>query len=292
MNALAVDTQWDPFPQPADMAAAPAEKDKVETVAEEVTPPKPTHMPTFEYSQMPPSYRVGAVPESLRPFMVEATATDYTPPFYVNRGGTTRSTTNPIPGCPPIEPGDKALVFDDWGKPRVIEVTGMHGGEIRGMLGSTPVQCRAWIAMSAEAPLTVVEKPDPARLTDEQAEALEAEIMEWSKFLGWRADKYQWCGTFENILNDMGVTPWRPGFKTVTLQVDVRLDAKDIDAALAEKIGGKAEVRSATISSQVVLMDVSREDYENSRWTPLLKKAGYKNFTENIRVLAKEAMVP
>lgn len=291
----AIDTEWDPFPLTA-AEGAPIKSDEapeVEAVAEEVTTPKEPHAPTFRYVNMPPSYRIGAVPEALRQFMVEEEATGYTPPFYVDRGGSTKSAMRPIPGCPPIEPDGKALVFDDWGNPRVIKVTGIHNGEIRGMLGSIEIQCQAWIAMKPEAPLTVIVDPKaPARLTDEEAAALEAEINEWSKFLGWRADKYGWCGTFENILRDMGVEPWRPGFKTVTLQVDVRLDAKDIDAALVEKIGGKAEVRSATVASQIVLTDVSREDYENSRWLTLLEKAGYKNMTSSIRVLAKEAMTP
>lgn len=292
----AIDTEWDPFPLTA-AEGAPIKSDEapeVEAVAEEVTTPKEPHAPTFRYTNMPPSYRIGAVPEALRQFMIEDVATEYTPPFYVDRGGSTKSALRPIPGCPPIEPGGKALVFDDWGSPKVIEVTGMttHGTEIRGMLGTTPVQYQAWIAMKPEAPLTEVADPTaPARLTDEEAAAVEAEIMEWSKFLGWRADKYGWCGTFENILNDMGVTPWRPGFKTVTLEVNVRLNNAELGKAVVEKIGGEAEVRSAVVSTQVVIKDVSRDDYDNSRWTPLLEKAGYKNFTVN-RVLAKEAMTP
>lgn len=288
MNAMALD--WaDVQPPEADAVDKAAEAEEVAAVAgEEVKPP---HAPTFNYADYPAPYRVSAVPEALRPFMVEATAEGYTPPFYVNRGGNTRSAINPIPGCPPIEPGGKALVFDDWGNPKVIAVTGMHGGEIRGMLGATPVQYQAWIAMQDEAPLTVIEQIDgPARLTDEEADALDAELFEWSKFLGARAAKYNWCGTFENILNDVGVKPWRPGFKWVELQIQVKIDAKDVDSLLTEKIGGESKVHNVVATTMVRLNDVSREDYDNGRWRPLLEKAGYKNVGSQIYVNAKEAM--
>lgn len=281
--------RWDIRP-PESITTEPAPEPVVasdEAVAAEV--PVEPHAPTFNYADYPVSYRVGAVPEALRPFMIEAAPTDYTPPFYVNRGGATRSSINPIPGCPPIAPGSKALVFDDWGNPKVIAVTGMHGGEIRGTLGDVPVQYRAWIAMKDEAPLTVPETVEaPARLTDEEADALDAELFEWSKFLGARAAKYNWCGTFENILNDVGVKPWRPGFNWVELQIDVRLDADDLD--LAEKIGGESKVKTIIASTIVKITDVSREDYDNGRWKPLLEKAGYKNITGSIYVHNKEAM--
>lgn len=257
--------------------------------AEEVTPPPAPHAPAFSYADFKTSYRTGAVPEALRPFMMEAEAQGYTPPFYVNRAGTTRAAHAVIPGCPPIEPGGKALVFDDWGNPRVIEVTGMHDGEIRGMLGTTPVQCRAWIAMSPQAPLTVLPETErPNRLTAEEADALDAEFFEWSKYLGWRAEKYGWCNTFERILQNLGIKPWRPGFKSVTLSVDVLIDAKDV--ALTEKIGGEAEVRQVRATTLITLKDVSREDYENGRWSALLQGAGYKNLTGNIGVFSKEAV--
>lgn len=276
-------TTWNPF---TDVTVSPPE---AMVQAEEVTQPPAPHAPTFNYADMKPPYRTGAVPEALRPFLIEAVAEGYTPPFYVNRTGTTRSALAVVPGCPPIAPGGKALVFDDWGKPRVITVTGMHEGEIRGMFGSIPLQCRAWVAMSDEAPLTAAEGDDaPNRLTNEEADALEAELGEWAKFLGWRAEKYGWCGTFENILRDVGVKPWRPGFKTVTLLAEVRIDAKEI--ALAEKIGGESEVRSVMATTLITLKDVSREDYENGQWTPLLEKAGYKNIAGNFRVHSKEAV--
>lgn len=278
MNAMATDTSTEVWPS----------TEPVSVHTEEVTTPTVTHAPTFNYADMKPPYRTKAVPEALLPFLIEATAEGYTPPFYVNRAGTTRAAEAVVPGCPPIEPGGKALVFDDWGKPRVITVTGMHEGEIRGMFGSIPLQCRAWVAMSDEAPLTAAEGNAPNRLTDEEADALEAELGEWAKFLGWRAEEYGWCGTFENILRDVGVTPWRPGFKTVTLLAEVRIDAKEI--ALAEKIGGESEVRSVMATTLITLKDVSREDYENSRWTPLLEKAGYKNIAGNFRVHSKEAV--
>lgn len=271
--------------QPPEADAVDAAEQAKTTTVQEVTPPPVVHSPAFNYSEMDANYRSSAVPAALLPFLIEAKPEGYTPPFYVNRGGTTRASVNPIPGCPPIEPGGKALVFDDWGNPKVIEVTGMFDGEIRGMLGTIPVQYRAWVAMKDEAPLTVMpDEPEAPRLTDEEADALEAELLAWSKFLGARADKHGWCGTFENILRDMGMKPWRPGYEWVMLAIDVPLDAKEQKGvALAKKVGGEVEVASITATAKVKILDVSREDYDNSRWDALLKAAGYKNY-RNIRV--------
>lgn len=266
----------------------PVVTEKAETVTVPEVPAEP-HLPTFNYGDMATKYRSGAVPEELRPFMIEAKPEGYTPPFYVNRAGTTRAAEAVIPGCPPIEPGGKALVFDDWGNPKVVVVTAMHEGEIRASHGGIPVQYRAWIAMSDAAP--VMEVPsvvDPKRLTDEEADALEAELFEWSKFLGVRADKYNWCGTFENILKDVGVKPWRPGFESVTLQVETRLDSKDVQSLLAEKVGGETEVKSVMVNTFITINDVSREDYDNGRWQQLLQAAGYKNITGGIYVHSKK----
>jgi hypothetical protein len=299
MNAIAQEATWqfvEDIHQPpeADAVDAAAEAEEVTAVAgEEVTAPEsPPHAPTFNYANFPANHRVGAVPENLLPFLIEATAEGWTPPFYVSRTGKTRAAVNPIPGCPPIEPGGKALVFDDWGKPRVIEVTGMHEGEIRGMLGSIPLQCQAWVAMSAEAPLTATDvavRPD--RLTEEEATALEAELFEWSKFLGHYAEKYGWCSTFESILRDVGVQPWRPGFESVTLEMSVNLDKEKASELVNESMGGEATLNSVMATTRVTLKDVSRQDYDAGRWDPLLKAAGYKNYVHgSVYVISKKAV--
>lgn len=285
-------TDWSPFGSDvtAPIDTAPVEATPTETPpVEEVTEPAP-HAPSFDYAEMPAAHRKGAVPEALRQFLVEATATDYTPPFWVDRGGATRGTVQSHPGCPPIAIGGKALVLDDWGNPLVIQVTGMRGGEITGMLGDTEIQCKAWVALTDEAPLTVAPEADgPKRLTDEEADALDAEFHEWVKFLGWRADKYGWCGTFENILKGMGIKPWRPGFKVVTLQVDVTVESKDLASLVKDRIGGEAKVNSATINTLITLKDIDRDTFDNGQWQPLLEKAGYTN-VRNIYVHSKEAM--
>lgn len=295
MNALMFDTAWGADPS-ANTEAQPPEAEAAEVTAEaeaaapEVEAPIATpHKPSLRRADVPMAHRIGFVPDKWRKHLIEYPETDYAPPFWVSDEGSVTTAKTTIPMCPPLKAGDKALVLDDWGNPRVITVTEMQGGEIIGHSGMHHLMCKAWVALNAEAPIPEGQKPNESGLMSEiEAAAVEKELNDWARFLGVRAEKYGWCSTFESILQQVGVTPWRPGYKTVTLQFQTTVDAKDLLSKKAkEAIGGDGEVKTATITLHHTLKDVSRTAFNNGDFRPLLQKAGYKN-PSNIYVHAKE----
>lgn len=290
MNAIAL--EWpDVQPPEADEADKAAEvAAEAEAAAPEVeVPVVPPHKPSLRRVDVPLGYRTGFVPDKWREHLVEYPETDYAPPFWISGDGSVTTAKTIIPMCPPLKAGDKALVLDDWGNPRVITVTEMLGGEIIGQTGMHHIMCKAWVALKADTPIPEGQKPDESGLMSEiEAAAVEKELNDWARFLGIRAEKYGWCSTFESILQQVGVTPWRPGYKTVTLQFTTTIDAKDLLSKKAkEAIGGDGEVKTATITLHHTLKDVSRATFNNGDFRPLLRKAGYKN-PGNIYVHAKE----
>lgn len=292
MNALMFDTAWGADPsanteiQPPEADAAEAEAAAPEVEEEPAAPP---HKPVLRRADVPMAHRTGFVPDKWRKHLIEYPETDYAPPFWVSEDGHVTTAKTTIPMCPPLKAGDKALVMDDWGHPRVITVTEMQGGEITGQTGVHHIMCKAWVALKADTPIPKGQKPNESGLMSEiEAAAVEKELNDWARFLGVRAEKYGWCSTFESILQQVGVTPWRPGYKTVTLQFTTTVDAKDlISDKTKEAIGGDGEVKTATITLHHTLKDVSRVTFNNGDFRPLLRKAGYKN-PGNIYVHAKE----
>lgn len=295
MNALMFETAWGADPS-ANTEAQPPEADaarvaaEAEAAAPEVEEPAaPPHKPSLRRADVPMAHRTGFVPDKWRKHLVEYPETDYAPPFWVSEDGHVTTAKTTIPMCPPLKAGDKALVMDDWGRPRVITVTEMLGGEIIGNSGLHHLMCKAWVALKADTPIPEGQKPNESGLMSEiEAAAVEKELNDWARFLGVRAEKYGWCSTFESILQQVGVTPWRPGYKTVTLQFTTTVDAKDlISDKTKEAIGGDGEVKTATITLHHTLQDVSRATFNSGDFRPLLRKAGYKN-PGNIYVHAKE----
>lgn len=286
MNAIATDTQWDPFPQPADMAAAPTEAAAPE-VEVPITPP---YRPVLLRADVPALSRHGFLPNLWREHLVEFPETDYAPPFWVSDEGAVTTAKTTVPMCPPLKAGDKALVMDDWANPRVITVTEMVGGEITGQSGMHHLMCKAWVALKADAPIPEGQNSDESGLMSEiEAAAVEKELTDWSRFLGARAEKYGWCSTFETILERVGVKPWRPGFKTVTLQFQTTVNVKDLlSKKVLEAIGGDGEVQEAIVTVRHTLKDVDRATYKAGDFAPLLREAGYTK-PNNIYVHAKEA---
>lgn len=295
MNALMFETAWGADPS-ANTEAQPPEAEaarvaaEAEAAAPEVeVPVVPPHRPVLRRADVPAGHRTDFVKAKWREHLVEYAETDYAPPFWISDEGHVTTTKTTIPMCPPLKAGDKALVFDDWGSPRVITVTEMLGGEIIGHSGMHHLMCKAWVALKADTPIPEGQKPNESGLMSEiEAAAVEKELNDWARFLGVRAEKYGWCSTFESILQQVGVTPWRPGYKTVTLQFTTTVDAKDLLSKKAkEAIGGDGEVKAATITLHHTLKDVSRATFNNGDFRPLLRKAGYKN-PSNIYVHAKE----
>ena len=251
------------------------------------------HRPHAVWAIIPAHKRALVRGENWFEHLAEVKPEGWTPPFWVDENKIDLNRrSGKYPGSPPMEAGQKALVVDDWGSPgKVVEVVGMHDNHLVGKYGAATVYGTAWLALTDDAVLddgiTGAAGPKNA-LTEEEAAALDAEFNEWARFLGARAEKYGWCGTFENILTEVGVKPWRPGFKSVTLTVRTELEASDeVKAALVKAMGGEVTLATSRVDTNVVLTDVSRDDYNSSNWDSLLRKAGYKNFS-NIRVTAKE----
>lgn len=299
MNALMFDTAWGADPS-ANTEAQPPEADAADKAAEvaaeaEAAAPEvevpvvPPHKPSLRRVDVPMAHRTGFVPDKWRKHLVEYPETDYAPPFWVSDAGHVTTDKTTIPMCPPLKAGDKALVLDDWGSPRVITVTEMLGGEIIGQTGMHHIMCKAWVALKADTPIPEGQKPDESGLMSEiEAAAVEKELNEWARFLGVRADKYGWCSTFESILQQVGVTPWRPGFKTVTVQFQTTINAKDLlSKKVKEAIGGDGEVQTAYITVHHTLKNVDRTTFDRADFAPLLREAGYKS-PSNIYVHAKE----
>lgn len=290
MNAIAQDTEWNPFGPP--LTAAEGAPPPVVTEAVTTPTTEPVHRPALRLADVPLDRRAVVVPtKKAMKNLLKIEDTAYAPPFWVGEGGEATTDKTDLPLCPPIEVGGKAMVLDDWKKPKVVEVTGMHEGQIEALYGTVPIRCKAWLAVNDKAVIDSPLNQRPGRLSDEEAAALEAEIMEWSKFLGYRAEKHRWCETFESILMDMGIEPWRPGFKSVTLQVYTELPAAAVKDALAERMGGEIKAERMTAVGYVDIEDVSREDFKSSRFTEYLKAKGFnvKNITQ-IYVHAKEPM--
>lgn len=295
MNALMFETAWGADPS-ANTEAQPPEADAAEVAAEaEAAAPEvevpvvPPHRPVLRRVEVPAAHRVGFVPDTWREHLIEYPETDYAPPFWVSDEGNVTTSKTTIPMCPPLKAGDMALVLDDWGNPRVITVADMVGGEITGQSGANHLMCKAWVALKADTPIPDGQAPNESGLMSQiEAAAVEKELNEWARFLGVRAEKYGWCSTFESILEQVGVKPWRPGFKTVTLQFSTTLDAKELLSKKAkEAIGGDGEVQTATITMLHTLKNVDRATFRAGDFRPLLQKAGYKN-PGNIYVHAKE----
>jgi hypothetical protein len=272
MNAIAEEVTWDPF---GGTTTTPA------TV--------PVHRPAMVWENFRSRF---FTPMPTGNTFKEFDAVTWTPPFWVQEDRVTLNRrSGKYPGCPPMEAGQKALSIDDLYVPRVVEVVEIREGYLMAKYGDTVLQVRAWVALTDSATLTPGPRspgnPDGA-LSEEEAAAVDAEFEAWSRFLGARAEKYNWCGTFENILNGVGVKPWRPGFKTVTLQVDVAIEPDEaLLKVLSAQAGGEIKPATARMQTHIVLKDVSREDFNGSRWKDLLSAAGYKNFS-NIYVLEKE----
>lgn len=296
MNALMFDTAWGADPsantetEPPEAGGATEVAAEAEAAAPEVeVPTVPPHRPSLRRADVPMGYRNGFVPEKWREHLVEYPETDYAPPFWISEDGHITTAKTTIPACPPLKAGDKALVFDDWGNPRVITVTEMLGGEVIGQSGAHHLMCKAWVALKAGTPIPAGQKPDESGLMSEiEAAAVEKELNEWARFLGVRAEKYNWCTTFESILQQVGVTPWRPGYKTVTVQFQTTINAKDLlSKKVKEAIGGDGEVQTAYITVLHTLKNVDRATFQAGNFAPLLREAGYKS-PANIYVHAKE----
>lgn len=284
-----IDVEWDPFPLTA-AEGGPVKSDEVpevEAPVEEATQAS-RHKPVMRLSMIPTGRKM-VVPLDMHQYLTEIKQTDYAPPGWVSAKGNAVGTKSSWPLCPPIEAGQKAMVLDTWGTPRIVTVTGMHEGEIEATFGTIPLRCRAWLAVTDEAPLSTPPGQREDRLTEEQAKALEEEIDTWSKFLGYRAEKHRWCETFEDILREMDIKPWRPGFKKVTLQVHTRVPADAMKPVVAERVGGEATAQDVEVTFLVDLEDIDRETYANGRWSALLAEKGYKNISQ-IYVHSKEPM--
>lgn len=295
MNALMFETAWGADPsenteaQPPEAAAAEVAAEAEPAAPKIEEPAAPPHRPSLRRADVPATHRTNFVPDKWRKHLIEYPETDYAPPFWVSDGGTVTTDKTTIPMCPPLKAGDKALVLDDWGSPRVITVTEMLGGEIIGNSGVHHLMCKAWVALKADTPIPEGQKPNESGLMSEiEAAAVEKELDEWARFLGVRAEKYGWCSTFESILEQVGVKPWRPGFKTVTLQFQTTINVKDLlSKEVKEAIGGDGEAQNAYITMLHTLKDVSRATFQAGDFRRLLKKAGYKS-PANIYVHAKE----
>lgn len=256
----------------------------------EAAPEVATHTPPLRWADVPANRRV--IPMSVRHdgHFVASEPQGYTPPFWVGMDGMTlTSETGVYPGCPPMQAGQKALMLDDWSAPKVITVTEMRESQVVGMLGDLPVMSRAWVALEDEATLSAGPLAQaPGSLTDEEADALDKEFEAWARYLGVRAEKYGWCGTFENILGEVGIKPWRPGFKTVTLRVTSQVDpTEELSKAFTESIGGEAKAVTTRMNLLITLKDVTRDQYNAGTWTALLNAAGYRNFSD-IYIHSKE----
>lgn len=227
--------------------------------------------------------------------LAEVTVEGWTPPLWLDENKSDlKHRAGKYPVSPPMEAGQKALVLDDWGNtPKVVEVVGLHNNHLVAKYGAATLYATSWLALTDDAVLSggiAGAGPRKDALTEEEAAALDAEFEAWSHFLGYRAHKYGWCGTFENILKGVGIEPWRPGFKTVTLSVQTTLEPSDeMKALIAKSMGGDVKFDGSRVTTQVVLADVSRADYNGARWDSLLTKAGYKNFSQ-VRVLDNEPM--